>query len=67
MPDYYYLKFASARKKDRHGFMISLLLQNKYKEYSRVREAEETVDDLKHNVVPKRYVICGQDDNYLFA
>jgi len=67
MPDYYHLKFASARKKDRHGFMISLLLQNKYKEYSKVREAEETVDDLKHNVVSKRYVICGQDDNYLFA
>jgi len=65
--DYYYLKFASARYKDRHGFMISLLLQNKYKEYSRVREAESTVNDLDHNVVPKRYVICGHGANYLFA
>jgi len=65
--DYYCLKFASARKKDRHGFIMSLIIQNKYKEYSRVREAEETVDDLKENVVPKRYGICGQGANYLFA
>jgi hypothetical protein len=47
--------------------MISPLLQNKYKEYSRYREAEETVDDLKHNVVPKRYVVCGHGANYLFT
>ena len=46
---------------------MSLIIQNKYKEYSRVREAEETVDDLKENVVPKRYGICGQGANYLFA
>jgi len=26
--DYYCLKFAFARKKDRHGFMVSLLLQS---------------------------------------
>jgi len=64
--DSYCLKFAFARKNDRHGFKISLLLQNKYKEYSRVREAEEAVDDLKH-VVTKRYVIRGQCANYLFA
>jgi hypothetical protein len=37
-----------------------------YKEYSRVREAEEAVDGLK-NVVTKRYVICGHGANYLFA
>jgi len=47
--------------------MISLLLQNKYKEYSREIEVESTVDDLNHNVVPKRYVICGHGANYLFA
>jgi len=46
---------------------ISLLLLNEYTEYSRVREAESAVDDLKHNVVPKRYVVCGHGANYLFA
>jgi hypothetical protein len=65
--DYDCVKFASEWKEGRHGFMISLLLQNKYKEYSRDREAEETVDDLQHNVVSTYYVTCGHGANYLFV
>jgi hypothetical protein len=54
-------------KTDMELYLFFYQKKKKYKAYRRDREAEETTDDLKYNVVPKRYIICGLGANYLFA